>query len=47
MAVPVTPLPNSAVNKVPRRPAAPVQANNRPARVNRGRAGRDGLTVIW
>ncbi len=46
-AVPVMPPPNSAVNNTPSRAAAPVRANTKPARVNSGSAGSDGLTVIW
>ena len=45
--VPSKPLPKMAKNKTPRRCTAPVLANNRPARVNKGKAGNDGLTVIW
>ena len=45
--VPVTPPPNSATNSVPSRWAAPVRAKIKPARVNSGKAGKDGFTVIW
>jgi hypothetical protein len=45
--VPVAPLPNSEVKTRLSRRAAPVRANTRPASVNSGKAGRDGLTVIW
>ena len=45
--VPMTPPPNSAMNKVPSRCAAPVRANTRPASVNKGSAGSEGFTVIW
>jgi hypothetical protein len=45
--VPVTPPPNSATNTAPSLPAAPVRAKISPARVNNGRAGSEGLTVIW
>lgn len=45
--VPMTPPPIKATNNWPMRAAAPVRANTRPARVNSGKAGNDGLTVIW
>ena len=45
--VPVAPPPNTATKSAPNRCAAPVRAKIKPARVNRGSAGNDGLTVIW
>ena len=45
--VPLAPCPNKATNKVPNRWAAPVRANTKPAKVNKGSAGKDGFTVIW
>jgi hypothetical protein len=45
--VPVTPPPNSATNTAPSLLAAPVRAKISPARVNNGKAGSEGLTVIW
>jgi hypothetical protein len=45
--VPLAPCPSRATNKVPNLWAAPVRANTKPAKVNKGKAGKDGFTVIW
>ena len=44
--VPVAPCPNMATNNWLNLWAAPVRANTKPAKVNNGKAGKDGLTVI-
>ena len=44
--LPICPDPNRLVNRMLRRCAALVFAKIRPAKVNSGNAGNDGLTVI-
>ena len=45
--VPLTPVPNMAMKTWPKRLADPVDAKTKPARVNKGNAGNEALTVIW
>jgi hypothetical protein len=47
ITVPDMPPPKSVMNTAPKRCAAPVRAKIKPAKVNNGSAGNDGLTVIW